>query len=50
MNAELFTLLLPALFLTYAIGRGARLVAGESRGAAVAVSTRAPNPALKRGV
>ena len=29
MNAELFTLLLPALFLIYAIGRGARLVAGE---------------------
>lgn len=29
MNAELFTLLLPALFLIYAIARGARLVAGE---------------------
>lgn len=29
MNAELFSLLLPALFVTYAIGRGARLVAGE---------------------
>jgi ABC-2 type transport system permease protein len=29
MNAELFTMLLPALFLIYAIGRGARLVAGE---------------------
>lgn len=29
LNAELFTLLLPALFLVYAIGRGARLVAGE---------------------
>lgn len=29
INAELFTLLLPALFLVYAIGRGARLVAGE---------------------
>lgn len=29
MNAELFTLLLPALFVIYAIGRGARLVAGE---------------------
>ncbi|NYD43677.1 ABC transporter permease subunit [Nocardioides panaciterrulae] len=29
INAELYTLLLPALFLVHAIGRGARLVAGE---------------------
>jgi ABC-2 type transport system permease protein len=29
MNAELFTLLLPALFVIHAIGRGARLIAGE---------------------
>ncbi len=29
LNAELFTLLLPALFITFAIARGARLVAGE---------------------
>jgi len=29
LDAELFTLLLPALFLVFAIGRGARLVAGE---------------------
>jgi ABC-2 type transport system permease protein len=29
MNAELFTLLLPALFIVYAIARGARLMAGE---------------------
>jgi ABC-2 type transport system permease protein len=29
MNAELFTLLLPALFIVYAVGRGARLLAGE---------------------
>jgi ABC-2 type transport system permease protein len=29
LNAELFTLLIPALFVIYAIGRGARLVAGE---------------------
>ena len=29
LNAELFTLLLPALLVIYAIGRGARLVAGE---------------------
>jgi ABC-2 type transport system permease protein len=31
LNAELYTLLLPALFLVYGIGRGARLVAGEER-------------------
>lgn len=29
MNAELFTLLLPTMFLVYGIARGARLVAGE---------------------
>jgi len=29
MNAELFSLLLPALFIIYAIGRGVRLIAGE---------------------
>ncbi|TCN28318.1 ABC-2 type transport system permease protein [Kribbella orskensis] len=29
LNAELFTLLLPALFLVYGIGHGARSVAGE---------------------
>ncbi len=29
MNAELYSLLLPILFLVYAIGRGARAIAGE---------------------
>lgn len=29
MNAELFTLLLPALFIVYGVARGAKLVAGE---------------------
>ena len=29
LNAELFSLMLPVLFLIYAIARGARLVAGE---------------------
>jgi ABC-2 type transport system permease protein len=29
LNAELFTLVLPALFIVYGISRGARLVAGE---------------------
>jgi ABC-2 type transport system permease protein len=29
MNGELFTLLLPILFIVYAVGRGARFVAGE---------------------
>ncbi len=32
MNAELFTLLLPALFIVYAVARGAKLVAGEEEG------------------
>jgi ABC-2 type transport system permease protein len=29
LNAELFSMLLPAMFMVYAIGRGAKLVAGE---------------------
>ncbi len=29
MNAELFTLLLPIMFIIFAVGRGARMVAGE---------------------
>lgn len=29
MNAELFSLMLPVLFIIFAIGRGARLIAGE---------------------
>lgn len=29
LNAELFSILLPALFIVYGIGRGARMVAGE---------------------
>lgn len=29
MNAELFSLLVPALFIIFAVGRGARLIAGE---------------------
>jgi ABC-2 type transport system permease protein len=32
LNAELFTMVLPALFIVYAVARGARLVAGEEEG------------------
>lgn len=31
LNAELYSIVLPALFLVFAIGRGSRLVAGEER-------------------
>ena len=31
LNAELFSILLPALFIAYGIGRGSRLVAGEEQ-------------------
>ena len=31
LNAELFSILLPALFIAYGVGRGARLVAGEEQ-------------------
>jgi ABC-2 type transport system permease protein len=32
MNAELFTLVLPMLFIIYGIGHGARMIAGEEAG------------------
>jgi ABC-2 type transport system permease protein len=47
MNAELFTLLLPMLFIIFAVGRGARMIAGEEESGvleavlATPVSTRA---------
>lgn len=31
LNAELFSIMLPALFIVFAVGRGARLIAGEER-------------------
>ena len=42
MNAELFTLLLPALFIIYGIGRGARLVAGEEENGTLEVLLATP--------
>lgn len=47
MNAELFTLMLPLLFIIFAVGRGARMIAGEEESGvlevvlATPVSTRA---------
>jgi ABC-2 type transport system permease protein len=47
MNAELFTLMLPMLFIIFAVGRGARMIAGEEESGvlevvlATPVSTRA---------
>lgn len=42
INAELYTLLLPALFLVHAIGHGARLVAGEEEGGTLDVLLVSP--------
>ncbi len=37
LNAELFSLILPAVFLVFSIGRGARLIAGEEEDRTLAV-------------
>lgn len=40
MNAELFSLMLPAIFIIFAVARGARLIAGEERSARSTCSRR----------
>lgn len=44
LNAELFSILLPAMFLVFAIGRGARLVAGEEQTGTLEVLLTTPVP------
>jgi len=41
-NAEVFSIILPALFITYGIGRGARLVAGEEQDGTLEVVVVSP--------
>ncbi|MCC7075619.1 MAG: ABC transporter permease subunit [Acidimicrobiia bacterium] len=42
LNAELFSLMLPAVFLVYSIGRGARLVAGDEQNGTLEVVLSTP--------
>jgi beta-exotoxin I transport system permease protein len=42
MNAELFTFMLPVLFIVFGIGRGARLLAGEEQAGTLDVLLTAP--------
>lgn len=42
LNAELYSIVLPALFLVFAIGRGSRLVAGEERAGTLEVLLTMP--------
>jgi ABC-2 type transport system permease protein len=42
MNAELFSLVLPGLFITYAVGKGARLIAGEEQAGTLEMLLVAP--------
>ncbi|MGH2655527.1 MAG: ABC transporter permease [Actinomycetota bacterium] len=44
MNAELFSIILPAMFLVFAIGRGARLLAGEEQAGTLEVLLTTPVP------
>lgn len=44
LNVELFSIILPAVFLIFAIGRGARLVAGEERVGTLEVLLSTPVP------
>lgn len=47
LNAELFSMMVPALFLIFAIGRGARLVAGEEEAGTLEVVLVTPVSAIR---
>lgn len=47
LNAELFSIILPAMFLVFAIGRGARLVAGEEQAGTLEVLLTTPVPRIR---
>lgn len=44
LNAELFSIIFPALFIVFGIGRGARLVAGEEEEGTLEVVLTTPTP------
>jgi ABC-2 type transport system permease protein len=47
LNAELFSIILPAMFIVFAIGRGARLVAGEEQAGTLEVLLATPLPRVR---
>lgn len=47
LNSELFSIVLPAMFIIYAVGRGARLLAGEEEAGTLAIVLTMPLPRLK---
>lgn len=44
LNAELFSIIFPALFIVFGIGRGARLIAGEEEDGSLEVVLSTPTP------
>lgn len=42
LNAELFSIVLPAMFIVYAVGRGSRLLAGEEEAGTLAIVLTMP--------
>lgn len=47
LNAELFSIVLPVMFVIYAIGRGTRLLAGEEEAGTLAIVLTMPLPRVK---
>ncbi len=47
LNAELFSIILPAMFVVFGIGRGARLVAGEEQAGTLEVLLTTPVPRVR---
>lgn len=47
LNAELFSIVLPAVFVIYAIGRGARLLAGEEEAGTLSIVLTTPLPRVR---
>lgn len=47
LNVELFSIVLPAMFIIYAVGRGARLLAGEEEAGTLAMVLTTPVPRVR---
>lgn len=47
LNAELFSIVLPAMFVIYAVGRGARLLAGEEEAGTLSIVLTTPLPRVR---
>ncbi|MCZ7629182.1 MAG: ABC transporter permease [Microthrixaceae bacterium] len=47
LNSELFSIVLPVMFIIYGVGRGARLLAGEEEAGTLAIVLTMPIPRMK---